>query len=576
MNRTLRRTGIILTAALAIMLMLTVCSFADEEYYPTPQILGKNVLLKNADGTFYVDPDLPQGVQYDIDSSTLTLTDCTLAGDKDTHFCVSAGENTTIVLKGNNILKGTAENGCMGISVASDCSIKGDGKLTIDLSESTGRAVGIDSGTRLSIDGPTIDIKGRTTQGDYTLYGINVDPYDGYWMNTGEECYLEIKDAEINITNTCGDAYNVGIDTQDSDLKIENSNVQISLTGGDTMIGIASGQYWTDYNDSGAEGPVYGGAVSIDDKSRVTVSLVDIYNLEAYKKLSMYCFKDNISSNYMYIGDKGTAAVKSDKSAMYKNINEDDGTVRYECRHDFLEFAPEETTHDDPVIPEDQGQPDDQQGGDSDGEGQQGDGSGDTTPQPAPSDGSGDTTPQPTPSDGSGDGNAADPDVRAKSYNKAYRLPYNGKDRSDNIVVKDTKTEQILVKGVDYTIKCDTDMKSIGKHAYTIRYIGKYAGNDPSGDAFLILPARGAVKSLKGGKKRVTVTAKKLKGGVKYEVAYSIKGKGQKIKTFRKNKFVLKKLKSKKVYRIKVRAYKVVQGVKYAGKWSRLTKAKVK
>ncbi len=52
--------------------------------------------------------------------------------------------------------------------------------------------------------------------------------------------------------------------------------------------------------------------------------------------------------------------------------------------------------------------------------------------------------------------------------------------------------------------------------------------------------------------------------------------KKKKTKTTKGNKAVLGKLKKKKTYYVKVRAYKVVNGKKVYGKWSQTAKKKCK
>ena len=84
------------------------------------------------------------------------------------------------------------------------------------------------------------------------------------------------------------------------------------------------------------------------------------------------------------------------------------------------------------------------------------------------------------------------------------------------------------------------------------------------------------VKLLK--KKQLKVSWKKI-NGVKYKVKYSLK-KGMKNaktkKNIKKNKVILKKLKSGKKYYIKVRAYKKIGNKTYTGKWSKKVSRKVK
>ena len=93
----------------------------------------------------------------------------------------------------------------------------------------------------------------------------------------------------------------------------------------------------------------------------------------------------------------------------------------------------------------------------------------------------------------------------------------------------------------------------------------------------------GQVKGLKlkAGKKKVTVTYKKVSGATSYKVTYSTSKKFKKAKTVtvksgKAVKKTISKLKSKKTYYIKVCAVKKVKGKSYTGKWSAVKKVKVK
>ena len=79
-------------------------------------------------------------------------------------------------------------------------------------------------------------------------------------------------------------------------------------------------------------------------------------------------------------------------------------------------------------------------------------------------------------------------------------------------------------------------------------------------------------------KKKTTVSWKKVKGAKGYQVQYALNKKftkKKKIKLVKKNKITIKGLK-KKVYYIRVRAYKKVNGKKVYGKWSKVKKVRIK
>lgn len=99
----------------------------------------------------------------------------------------------------------------------------------------------------------------------------------------------------------------------------------------------------------------------------------------------------------------------------------------------------------------------------------------------------------------------------------------------------------------------------------------------------ILVKKPGQVKGLKlkAGKKKVTVTYKKVSGATSYRVTYSTSKKFKKAKTatVKSGKTVKKtisKLKSKKTYYVKVCAVKKVKGKNYTGKWSAVKKVKVK
>ena len=92
-------------------------------------------------------------------------------------------------------------------------------------------------------------------------------------------------------------------------------------------------------------------------------------------------------------------------------------------------------------------------------------------------------------------------------------------------------------------------------------------------------PAKVNLKSAKNIKgKKIKAIWKKVTGAKGYEIQYSTnkKFKKAKTKTTKKTTFVIKKLKKKKTYYVRVRAYKLdAAGKKVPGKWSKVKKVKV-
>ena len=87
------------------------------------------------------------------------------------------------------------------------------------------------------------------------------------------------------------------------------------------------------------------------------------------------------------------------------------------------------------------------------------------------------------------------------------------------------------------------------------------------------------IKKVKPAKKALKVSWKKVANADGYRVYYKRAGKKAQYKTVKGLKTLkktLKKLTSNKQYKVKVQAWKKVDGKKYFGKWSKAKKAKVK
>lgn len=92
-------------------------------------------------------------------------------------------------------------------------------------------------------------------------------------------------------------------------------------------------------------------------------------------------------------------------------------------------------------------------------------------------------------------------------------------------------------------------------------------------------PGKVKLSKVKNVKKRsMKITWKKVSGANGYQVAYGTKKnfKGAKKKVLKKTSLTVKKLKKKKTYYVRVRAYKTVNGEKAYGAWSAKKKVKIK
>lgn len=92
-------------------------------------------------------------------------------------------------------------------------------------------------------------------------------------------------------------------------------------------------------------------------------------------------------------------------------------------------------------------------------------------------------------------------------------------------------------------------------------------------------PAKATLSKVRNVKKKsMKITWKKVSGADGYQVAYGTRKnfKGAKKKVLKKTSLTVKKLKKKKTYYVRVRAYKTVGGKKNYGAWSASKKVKIK
>ena len=132
----------------------------------------------------------------------------------------------------------------------------------------------------------------------------------------------------------------------------------------------------------------------------------------------------------------------------------------------------------------------------------------------------------------------------------------------------------------DYTLKCSTNRKSVGKHTVQFVFKGNMSGSLKY--SFVINPKGTALKKVKAGKKSFTATWKKQATQTTgYQIQYGLKKnfKGAKTVTVKKNKtvkYTVKKLKAKKKYYVRIRTYKQIGKTKYYSAWSKAKTVKTK
>ncbi|WP_394927460.1 fibronectin type III domain-containing protein [uncultured Robinsoniella sp.] len=84
----------------------------------------------------------------------------------------------------------------------------------------------------------------------------------------------------------------------------------------------------------------------------------------------------------------------------------------------------------------------------------------------------------------------------------------------------------------------------------------------------MILPKSPTIKYVKkSGSNKAKVSFGKVKGASGYQISYTANNKTKKITT-KKSSYTLKKLKSRRYYNIKVRAYVKIGSKKYYGPYS--------
>ena len=102
------------------------------------------------------------------------------------------------------------------------------------------------------------------------------------------------------------------------------------------------------------------------------------------------------------------------------------------------------------------------------------------------------------------------------------------------------------------------------------------AVNNSSEKALLTKTTLKSVKNIKG--RKLTAKWKTVKNADGYQIQYAPnkKFKKAKRKTVKSTSVTIKKLKKKKTYFVRVRAYKLADGKKVYGKWSSVKKVKIK
>lgn len=165
----------------------------------------------------------------------------------------------------------------------------------------------------------------------------------------------------------------------------------------------------------------------------------------------------------------------------------------------------------------------------------------------------------------------------------ADTFTYNGNVQKPDVSISDA-SGKVLTEGVDYTLRND-GRSSVGEGSVRATGMGNYTGAidaaymivgtpapGDSGEDQVTLPNTAKIKSVKRGKRRLTVTMKKKpskKSGIKYQIAYCPEGSSDwRYKVTFSKSLTIKKLKKGTRYQVKARAYKRSGNNVYFGAWS--------
>ncbi|GEM_PF-985815 len=175
--------------------------------------------------------------------------------------------------------------------------------------------------------------------------------------------------------------------------------------------------------------------------------------------------------------------------------------------------------------------------------------------------------------------------IQAKDVSKASDISvpnisnktYNGKAQKPAVTVVDNTRGAVLTEGTDYT-RTDASNTTPGTATVTLTFIGNYTGTKTL--SYKIVPKETSISRVSAGKKKATVSYKKVSGISGYQVKAGTNRavtKGTKTKNTTKTKYTMNSLKSKKRYYFKVRTYYTTSaGKKAYSSWSGVKSVKVK
>lgn len=131
-----------------------------------------------------------------------------------------------------------------------------------------------------------------------------------------------------------------------------------------------------------------------------------------------------------------------------------------------------------------------------------------------------------------------------------------------------TYNDLMLVSGEDFLAEYSDNIK-LGTGKAVLKGQGNYTGSKTV--SFKIKMAPPKIKKVKAGSKKLTITWTKVKGSKGYQLQYRLKNKKYKtlqIKNAKTFKKTISKLKKKKVYQVRIRAYSKVGNKKVYSEYS--------
>ncbi len=175
--------------------------------------------------------------------------------------------------------------------------------------------------------------------------------------------------------------------------------------------------------------------------------------------------------------------------------------------------------------------------------------------------------------------------IQAKDVSKASDISvpqisnktYNGKAQKPAVTVVDNTRGAVLTEGTDYT-RTDASNTTPGTATVTLTFSGNYTGTKTL--SYKIVPKKTSISRVSAGKKKATVSYKKVSGISGYQVKAGTNRavtKETKTNNTTKTKYTMNSLKSKKRYYFKVRTYYTTSaGKKVYSSWSGVKSVKVK